>query len=168
MLKHFLGAVLLALATGASAQFQFQSDPDWREDEAPAPPALRTERLIELDFGRAGAMRFGIDPQSVTVGNDGVVRYVVIARGPSGTVNASYEGIRCGPAEVKVYARHNPDSGWVPARQAEWRPLHETQNSRHSLYIARNGACIGQGPNGPASKIVRDLGLPPDQKFRDR
>ena len=53
------------------------------------------------------------------------MRYVVVATSTSGAVNAIYEGIRCNTGEVKVYARHNPDSGWKPARAAEWRPLHD-------------------------------------------
>ncbi|HET6829506.1 MAG TPA: CNP1-like family protein, partial [Ramlibacter sp.] len=71
----------------------------------------------------------------------------------------------CQMANVKVYARHNPDSGWVMARDPQWMPLHGTPNSRHSLIIARTGACLGHGPNQPASKIARDLASPADSRF---
>lgn len=139
-------------------------DPDWREVEAPPPPALRTQGLIPLDIPGA-TLRFGIDPQSITVGRDRVVRYVVVATSSTGTVNGFYEGIQCEGGLVKVYARHNPDSGWVPARSAEWQPIHSTANTRHSLHIARNGVCQGRGVNGTPRQIISDLRAPVDTRF---
>jgi hypothetical protein len=119
--------------------------------------ALRLDRLIRIDMPES-TLRFGVDPASVTVTSDGIVRYVVVATSASGAVNALYEGIRCSTAETRLYARHNPDTGWVPVKDGEWRPLHEARPTRHSLAIARGGACLGSGPNQSAARIVRDLG----------
>ena len=157
--------VLLVAAPAALAQFAASTDPDWKEAEAPPPPPLRLEKLIPLDMPRS-ALRFGVDPASVSVGADGIVRYVVVATSSSGTVNAMYEGIRCSTGEAKVYARHNPDSGWKPVGQSEWKPLHGTQGFAHSLLIARSGACVGQAPNGTAPQVVRDLSAGVDRRFR--
>jgi hypothetical protein len=139
-------------------------DPDWKEAEVPAPPPLRTDALIPLELPRS-ELRFGVDPASVAVGSDGIVRYVVVASSRSGAVNAIYEGIRCNTGEFKVYARQNPGSGWIIARESRWRELHEQPVSRHSLAIARNGACVGHGPNRSATQIVRDLRAPADTRF---
>ena len=163
MLRDLLALVLCGAAGAASAQFTPATDPDWKEVDAP-PPALRTQGLIPLDIPRA-TLRFGVDPASISIGSDGVVRYVVVATSRTGTTNAMYEGIRCSSGEVKVYARHNPDSGWVPSANADWQSLHATQNSAHSLFIARNGVCIGRGHNGPAAQIVRDLRAPAGTRF---
>ena len=155
----------LALAFAASAIAQVPPDhPDWKEIDAPLPPALRTQGLIPLEVS-GNSMRFGVDPASVTVGTDSVVRYVVVATSPSGTVNGMYEGIRCSTGEVKIYARHNPDSGWVPAKGSDWRELRTTPNSRYSLEVARSGACLGRAPNGSAVQIVNDLKAPIDRRF---
>jgi hypothetical protein len=89
----------------------------------------------------------------------------VVATSATGAVNAMYEGLRCNTAEVKTYARHNPDSGWAPATSPEWRPLHGNSPSRHSLIIARTGACLGQGANRSAATIVKDLRSPVDSRF---
>jgi hypothetical protein len=164
MQRILAAAALCAAATLASAQIA-TPDPDWRELDAPAPPPVRTQGLIPLDM-HASTLRFGVDPASVSVGTDGIVRYVVVASSASGTVNAMYEGIRCNTAEVKTYARHNPDSGWVPTRSVEWRKLHDVPNTRHSLLVARTGACVGHGPNGNAAQVVRDLKSGPDTRFR--
>ncbi|HET8745397.1 MAG TPA: CNP1-like family protein, partial [Ramlibacter sp.] len=132
--------------------------------DGPPPPALRTTGLIPLEVPGTG-LRFGIDPASVNVGKDRIVRYVVVATSTTGAVNAMYEGIRCDAGEVRVYARHNPDSGWVATSSAEWQPLHSAPNTRHSLFIARNGVCLGHAPNGNAAQIVSDLRAPIDRRF---
>ena len=165
MLRRILVAALAAATVGCSTPKLFVSDtPDWKEADAPPPPALRTQGLIPLEVPGT-SLRFGIDPRSITVGADGVVRYVVVATSSSGVVNAMYEGIRCEGGDVRVYARHNPDSGWVPARNSDWQALHSTPHSRHSLYIARNGVCVGRGASGSAAQIVQDLRAPVDTRF---
>lgn len=163
MYRRLLALVLAGAAAAASAQLS-EPDPDWKELEVPPPPALRTQGLIPIEMP-GSSLRFGVDPASVSVGEEGIVRYVVVARSTTGTVNAIYEGMRCSTAEVKVYARHNPDSGWVPAPRAEWQPVHSTPNSRYSLQIARNGVCLGGSPNGSPERIVRDLRTGPDRRF---
>lgn len=163
MQRSFLALALAGVALAASAQVPFDH-PDWKELEAPPPPPLRTSGLIPLEVPGT-SLRFGVDPQSISVGTDAIVRYVVVATSSSGTTNAIYEGIRCGSGEVKVYARHNPDSGWVPAKNSGWQVLQTTPNTRYSLAVARGGACFGPTPNGSPSQIARDLRRPPEDKF---
>ena len=166
-LESFVAALAFA-ACAAHAQLGTES-PDWKEVEAPPPPALKLDGLIPLDIP-GSTLRFGVAPASVTIGSDGIVRYVVVASSTTGAVNAIYEGIRCDTGQYKVYARHNPDSGWKPTKDADWRSLHEQQQkpmSRHTLVIARTGACIGHGANRPATRIVQDLRLPADTRFRN-
>jgi hypothetical protein len=168
MLLRILALALACAAAPSFGQLLGDIDPDWKEVEAPPPPAVRTQGLIPIEMPPGMALRFGVDPDSITVGADGVVRYVVVASSPSGALNAMYEGLRCNTAQVRVYARYNADSGWVPMRGSEWQPLQNRPNSRHSLTIARTGACVGQGPSGNASEIVRALRTPPDLRFMQR
>lgn len=148
-------AAVLAFTT-CMAQAQLAPlDPDWKEAQIPPPPPLRTEKLIKLEMPQS-TLRFGVDPASIALGADGIVRYVVVATSSSGAVNAFYEGIHCSTGEVRVYARYNPSSGWAMVADERWGQLHEAA-SRHSLLIARTGACIGNGTNTSAQQIVRDL-----------
>lgn len=160
-----LSALLLALACGLAQAQIATPDPDWKESEAPRPPTLQTEGLIALDMERS-ALHWGIDPRSITIGEDRIVRYVVSATSTSGTVNAMYEGIRCNTGEVKVYARHAPGAGWTQVTGSEWQPLHGNGPARHSLVIARSGVCLGHGPNMSPEQIARDLRSPIDLRFR--
>ena len=156
-----LALALLLAASAAHAQLA-DVNPDWQETEAPAPPPLRTTGLIPLEIP-GSQLRFGVDPASVSLGSDGVIRYVVVASSTSGAVNGIYEGIRCNTAEYKVYAR-NSGSGWSVAG-SDWRALHDQPRSRHSLLVARTGACIGRGPNRSAARIVSDLRAPAADRF---
>jgi hypothetical protein len=154
----------LALAAGV-AQAQFTPpDPDWKEVEAPPPAPLRTDRLLPIELPES-TLRFGVIPDSVALTKDGIVRYVVVATSSSGAVNAFYEGIRCDAGEGKVYARHTPQSGWVPVKDAQWTSLYDSRPSRHSLMIARTGVCVGRAPNVSPAQIVRDLGRGADRRF---
>jgi hypothetical protein len=165
MLRRLLALVVAAAALTAGAQLP-PDNPDWKELDAPPPPPLRTQGLVFVEVpGGASSLRFGVDPASVTVGSDSIVRYVVVATGSSGVTNGIYEGIRCSTGEVKVYARYNPDSGWVPAMNSDWKDLRSVPNARYSLAVARSGACMGNAPNGPAVQIVRDLRAPVDRRF---
>lgn len=155
-------ALALLLAAGAAHAQLADVNPDWKEAEAPAPPALRTTGLIPLEIP-GSQLRFGVDPASVSLGSDGIVRYVVVAAGAGGAVNGIYEGIRCNTGQYKVYAR-NTGGGWSTSG-SDWRSLHDEPRSRHSLLVARTGACIGRGPNRSAERIVRDLRAPAADRF---
>jgi CNP1-like family len=157
--------LLLAGATLASHAQLSDPNPDWKEAEV-MPPPLRTEKLVPITLRRGSVMRWGVDPASISIGGDGVVRYVVVAQGDAGAINALYEGVRCSTAEVKVYARSS-GTDWVPARDADWKPLHGNGATVHSLTIARDGACVGHGANRSPEQIARDLGRPHDQRFRN-
>jgi hypothetical protein len=176
MLRRVLVVALAAAVVAASAaelgappgtpdNSNIPDVPEWKELDAPPPPALRTQGLIPIDV-TGTSLRFGVDPASITLAGDGVVRYVVVATSSSGAVNGIYEGIRCGTGQVKVYARHNPSSGWVPTTGSDWQDIYKTANSRYSLAIARGGACQENAPNVSPAQIVQDLRSPVDRRFQ--
>lgn len=160
-----LALALLGVAT-ASAFAQLAADhPDWNEGEVPPPPAFDVKRLVTLDMPRPSALTIGIDPATLSIGRDGIVRYVVVAASPSGAMNVMYEGIRCTTAQHRVYARYHGDSGWTPNSQTAWQSLHEPMRSRHPLYLARAGVCTGAAPNSSVDRIVRSLTNPGGQRY---
>ena len=160
-------SVCMALAalhtpTGAHAQ---PADPaEWKEAEVPAPPAFKTEGLAPFEIGQGSTLRFGIDPDTLKVGTDGVVRYVMVAQSNSGAMNVWYEGVRCATAEVKTYAHwaaatRTTAAGWHPRADAEWRTLQGSSASRPALVLAREALCNGRAVNGDERRILRDLRL---------
>lgn len=155
-LKNCLLLGLACCALGAQAQGQ-ADNPDWKETEVPAPPRFDAKQLVSVDMPLYVSMKFGIDPATLAVTPDGIVRYVMVAVSPSGSVNAFYEGIRCATGEVKSYARANANGVWTLVNEPTWRGLNDKQPSKHALALARQGACEGNATAGSAAEILRKL-----------
>ncbi len=144
---HTVAQALLMLSLAAcvvAAQAQAQdpaTDPDWKESEVPAPPAFSHAHVLPLDMPRYVTLRFGVDPATLAITPEGIVRYVVVAVNASGSVSAMYEGIRCATGQVKTYARASASGSWSAVPEPQWTDLNGTQPSKHALAFARQGAC---------------------------
>lgn len=157
--RRWLAVLALSATSSLSAAQGLIDSADWVEGEAPPPPALQLDALIPFQVSVHASLRYGVDPASVSVGTDGVIRYVMVARSDSGALNAWYEGLRCASAEVKTYARWRPGNpgSWGLVQAPEWRELVGHHASRAALVLARNGFCQGNTPNSPPSRMLREL-----------
>ncbi len=166
LLRRFVLAALLTCAAGLGlAQSEKSPSDKNRESPPPPPPAFSTQGLLEIEVSRSSGLKYGVDPSTVSIGPDGVVRYVVVATSASGASNVIYEGIRCTTAEYRVYARHNPSTGWTQVTSQAWRSLYATNQSRHTLAIARGGACDAAAPRMTVTEIVRALRETPIKNY---
>jgi hypothetical protein len=88
----------------------------------PAPP--RSEDLIRFDMGptRRGFEHF-VDSASLSIGEDGVIRYTLVVKSDMGATNVTYEAIRCVTRERKAYAYGRTDGSWAEARDPEWHKI---------------------------------------------
>ncbi len=91
------------------------------EAAAPLPPYPPRGELLGFSVAASREFRFFIDAGSLSVGSDGVVRYVLIARSDSGVDNVSFEGMRCASGEVRIYAVGR-DGRWS-GQPGAWRPI---------------------------------------------
>lgn len=136
----------------------YQPD-EWTETEAPPPPAFDMKRLVPIEMPPYMSLKFGVDPQTMLLTPDGVVRYVVVAHREAGNaVNAFYEAVRCSTDEYKTYARYSGD-GWSQVPKAEWKKI----DDRISLYtseLARQALCRGRAPRESVSYMIRELKQP--------
>lgn len=142
--------------SGARAQSLWLDDGAWKEGEIPAPPAFSMDRLIRFEVNPNSPLVYAVDPQTITLSPaDRVLRYVVVARSPSGGRNVFYEGIRCATAEVKTYARHTGEA-WVMMAEPQWAPM-ASRPSRHALMLSRQGACDHASTPMQPADVVRAL-----------
>ena len=162
LLAHVWRAVAIALAAltlPAMAQYADLDRADWREDAVPPPPAYSSSKLIDIEMPRSSSVRMGIDPETISINHEtGIVRYVVVARGPS-AVNASYEGIRCATGEYRVYARQVQGNPWSPSGENDWKSMRGQTSImvQHPFRLARDGICIGTGVRQTVADMVREL-----------
>ena len=148
--------IALVACAGASAQI-IDENPDWRESDVPPAPVFDVKRLIRLESPPGSSLIFGVDPATLSITPEGIVRYVVVASSPGGAQNVMYEGIRCTTAQHRVYARYNAQSGWSQVLDGEWKPLFGSPATRHALTFARAGACSGRAASQSPGDIVRAL-----------
>jgi hypothetical protein len=124
---------------------QFDEDKPFEEQQASLPAYPVAESLIRIDVGPATAFEFFVDPASVSVGKDGVIRYTLVARSSSGAMNVSYEGIRCASGERKLYAFGRADKTWAPARRSDWARISSAQVNRQHATLADEFFCPVRG-----------------------
>ncbi|MDP2752262.1 MAG: CNP1-like family protein [Rhodocyclaceae bacterium] len=142
-----VGLVLCLWASTAQADINFRNfeDPDavkWAEGEysLPAFPSNH-ERWIEFYVSATATNRFFIDADTLTVSKEGVVRYVLIVKTSGGATNITFEGIRCGAYEYRLYATGRQDATWVRSRTDQWRPIENKPVNRHHAMLNREILC---------------------------
>lgn len=152
-------SLLLALAClGATATALADDEKAWQEAIVEAPARFSLDGLQPFTVSQGSSMQYGIDPGSLALGEDGVVRYVLVARSASGALNVFYEGIRCQAAEVKTYARwDNNRSAWHTPDGAAWKPLSFSGPTRPAMILAKEGLCNGKTANGTPRTMLRAL-----------
>lgn len=164
---------MLFFATAAQGQIQS----DWEraneerlkqsyERQVPPPPLDRS-RLVEIKLHSLAEteFRYYVDWGSVSAGEDRIVRYVLVARSPSGAENVTFEGIRC-QGEYRVYAVGARDGAWG-GRPSEWRPIPRIPSAVQPA-LARQYFCPGRAAirtSDEGQRAVRDGGHP--GLFRD-
>ena len=159
-IRKLLCLGLTVFAAGAFAAL-VEQDPDWKEVDVPAPPVFSKDKLVPIEMPPYVSMKFGVDPATLTLTRDGIVRYVMVATNASGSVSAMYEGIRCSAGEFKTYARLGSSGQWANVKEPQWRALDDNNTSRHALGLARQGACDGRAAAASsAAEIVWALKNP--------
>lgn len=132
-----LGLVALALAAAGAALGQAPGQQlrdsaadsiDFTEkplEELPLqlPATPKRDDLLAFDPGRRTTLRFFVDPASLAVGTDGIVRFTVVVRGDGAASNVTYEAIRCKTRERKVYAHGRDDGTWRAVRDPAWTKI---------------------------------------------
>lgn len=154
-------ASLIALTCLTAITYATAADDEeapWQEKATEAPKSFSTDKLQSFTVSQSSSLTYGIDPETLTVGEDWVVRYVMVARSASGALNVLYEGIRCQSAEVKTYARwDNNRSAWHTPTNSEWKALAFGGATRPAMILAMEGLCNGTAVNGNPRKMLATL-----------
>lgn len=161
--------LLVAMLTSATVFADFEEDYEskqWQEIEIQLPAAPKQETLLPFYVSAATENRFFIDGATLTVGSDGVVRYVLLVLTPQGARNVTYEGMRCLTRERRIYASGRLDGSWSKARKNEWVRIQDAYANRQHAALFLEYFC-------PIGNIVQDAaearnalikGVHPDNK----
>lgn len=120
------------------------------------PPFPAQKDLIEFPVHSA-PHRYFIDPRSVSVGADGIVRYTVVVNAAGGAVNTHYEGIRCATWQKRLYAVGRDSGKWVEAKQSAWTEIRRSAPGEYQASLHRDYFCDGRATVRNAEEAVRSL-----------
>lgn len=156
MKRSFLSAGCIVffglLAPLAWAQADFDEEYEskrWQEIEVQLPAPPKAETLQSFFVSAASDHTFMVDLSSLTVGTDGVVRYVLVVQARDGGRNVTFEGIRCESRERRIYASGRLDGSWSKARNNEWQRIQNQYANRHHAALFSEYFC-------PGGAIVKD------------
>ena len=162
--RALIVAAALAASVGpALAQWrEWDADFDedrkpWKEIEARIPSYPRTGDLVPFEAGAASPPRFYVDARSLSVGEDGVVRYTLVIQAAGGATNVTFEGIRCELRQQKYYAVGRADGSWVRARNPQWRRIESQDVNRHHSVLYADAFCSGKQPHKGVREVLQLL-----------
>ncbi|WP_244258874.1 CNP1-like family protein [Cupriavidus gilardii] len=133
----------------------------FQEAATKLPPPPADADLLPFDVSTTGRLSFAVDAKSLTVGEDGAVRYTAVVTSPTGVRNISYEGVRCDVFQRKLFATMPPGSKtWVPNQSAgaeQWRPMSTSVRNSYAATLAAEYLCDGRAVAGKSEDIVRAI-----------
>ena len=114
---------------------------------APAMPTIIQNNKMTISFTAIGIndqFKYNKYFSMVAVGPDGVVRYTLVARSPSGADTISYEGIRCGgQGLVRIYA-FAYGGKWSRNPSADWKVIEPRGVQRWHAVLRSQFFCPGR------------------------
>lgn len=134
----------------------------WKEGSDAIPAYPENSDLLEV----AGPptyqnYQYLIDGKSLTVGADGVVRYVIVIRSSSGADNAMFDGIRCTTGQMKNYAYGSTGMDgkkkFILKSNAAWKPFHSSGVTGYGPILAANYFCDHSGVPLKRHVIIQNI-----------
>lgn len=132
----------------ADDEISYASDnwQNWKEHEVTSFPEFDLKRSIAIELDPHSQLQWYVDPNTISIGEDRIVRYVVLAVSKSNIINASYEGIFCKNNTYKVYARAIGQADqstfkWREISTQEWKELANAPPFGHERTLARLVMC---------------------------
>ena len=124
------------------------------EKEAPLPAFPVMKNLLTVDTGPTARQAFAIDPASLSIADQYVVRYTVVATSSSGAKNVSFEGINCMSMQFKRYAYGTRDGKWVRPREEKWAPISSMAQNQFHHTVRQFFFCQAGFPAGTPQDIL--------------
>ena len=132
---------------------------NWVENKVDTlPPMPQDANLLPFEVSGNTPLQFSVDKTSLTVGSDGVVRYVVVVTSPSGARNVNYEGIRCDTYEWRQYAGLNADhNGWDTTVANDFTRIENGALNAYQAALYQDYMCANKMPTASAKQIVENI-----------
>lgn len=141
------------------------ADRKWQEQDLVLPSYPAGRELLEVKLGlRNFPFAIFIDPQSLTVDGDQVIRYTAVLRSRTGAENVLYEGIRCSQRMTRRYA-YGGAGAFHLAQNSKWRFIQSGGQDRYRSALVSEYFCTLSG-RLPRNEILRKIERNSPSRYR--
>lgn len=151
------GSLAAAPNTAYYQKDSFEEVKAWQEDKVEYPALPEDPNQISIYLSASSTNQYWVDKSSISVGNDGVIRYSLTVLSSGGVRGTTYEGIRCETRELRRYAVLRNGTEWVRSRNESWSRITESPGHRQHAVLYLGHFC----PDGIAvrnvSEAIRNL-----------
>ena len=131
-----------------------QSAKPWKEQQTELPAYPEKAHLLQVNISTGGqSFALFIDPRSVRIGDDSVVRYTVVMISPAGVWNVSHEGLHCGERRYRRYA-YGYEGEWRKPGDTPWLPVSGLGVHQYRRMFYNDYMCNQATPYSNARQII--------------
>ena len=136
-----------------------QTESVWREDKVEIPANFNAQDLQAFSMNhKDNHFSYYIERASLKTGDDFVTRYVLVIRSSQGTTNSSYEGMRCGHRQFKVYA-YGGAGKLTPLSSSDWQSVPKGAGADYRTRLYDDLICnLQTGLPNPAEEVFNAMG----------
>ncbi len=141
----------------------------WKEGKVALPPYPKDEDLLEfpVEADTGAVLTYFVDSKSLSVGDDGAVRYVLVIVAAQGAKNVMFEGMRCDANEYKTYAFGSGKGKFHKLRNPEWKLMRGTHLTPYRKRLKDHYLCHPEYPVAREPKAIIEALKYQDQTDRD-
>jgi hypothetical protein len=126
---------------GESALPRFESPDAVSEQALVLPSYPRSDALLQIEVNsKDSSFSYWIDPASISVSDDRIVRYTMLMRSRTGVENVVYEGLRCDKRQYRRYA-YGSDGVFQPVTGSDWKFVRKIPRDRYRAFLLDNYFC---------------------------
>lgn len=142
----------LCMASGHAALLG--ADAPRQEIDVAPPASADVAQAIAFELPGDQRLRYGVIPSSIQLGDDGLVRYVLVATSRSGGQNILFEALDCKRGESKTLARWSAyQSSWRALATPRWVDINDARNA--ASRVLYGGVFCLNGLNQPSVEAMR-------------
>jgi hypothetical protein len=141
-------------------EYLFDRKSVFTEEKVDTLPALPDNAdLVPFEVSKQSTLTYAIDPKSVSIGKDRVIRYTVVITSTAGARNVRYEGLRCEDGQQwRMYAAVDEDgAGWDRDTTTQWEQIEWNSLNAYHAALAHDYFCNFTTPYGTAKSIVENM-----------
>lgn len=158
----------VSMADEEPPKFEYVEPAPWKEQGVELPAYPDGGHFVAVPLQLAGSnLEMFVDEPSLSIGDDGVVRYVLMLRSPTGTENLFYEGIRCSSQEWRSYAYGSSAGKWQALGETPWRVIGGLGTDRYRLELYQYYLCDPKVGPRLRKEMFRRMryGVPPNESM---